>query len=321
MKLLSLSVRNHCWLRDSNYDFVTDSKPSDVIIISGGPGSGKTGLLELIASVKESIGSYGGVGFPNPLARDSDYPVEVTSVWFMTEKETQIYRSGRDIIESSVQFPKNVLLPNDHALSDFLSTYTHEEDGKMEYFPSNRSLGSSGIKYSDLESERRLRISKNPNKYSSVRYFLTKIETDSALQSARMLRDEGIRNYRPMPDPVSKFNSILKGFTNQIAFHGLSSGKHQNILFENSHGRILELDELSESQKQAVLFAATASHIGLNNSIVLIDEPELHLHHSMHTEMLKSLHYMGNDNQLFVATGSESICKSSGKGYQLVELK
>ena len=77
----------------------------------------------------------------------------------------------------------------------------------------------------------------------------------------------------------------------------------------DGHAARAWLDDLSESEKQAFLFCVTFRTLGLSRSIVLVDEPELHLHADAHASFVQALGRLGVDNQIFVATGSLEITR------------
>jgi predicted ATP-dependent endonuclease of OLD family len=54
-------------------------------------------------------------------------------------------------------------------------------------------------------------------------------------------------------------------------------------------------------------------------SLVLIDEPELHLHAMSHADMAHALAGLGHDIQIIVATGSAALLRAAGPG-QVVDL-
>ena len=67
------------------------------------------------------------------------------------------------------------------------------------------------------------------------------------------------------------------------------------------------------------LFSATFRHIGLSRSVVLIDEPELHLHPDVQARFLWGLGRLGIDNQLFFATSSPEITRTAAP-HEIVNL-
>jgi predicted ATPase len=78
-------------------------------------------------------------------------------------------------------------------------------------------------------------------------------------------------------------------------------------------------DDLSEGEAQAVLFALAFRAFGLRGSLVLVDEPELHIHASRRVPFLHGLIGLGPDNQLIVATGAAELLNAADPG-QVIDL-
>jgi hypothetical protein len=69
-----------------------------------------------------------------------------------------------------------------------------------------------------------------------------------------------------------------------------------------SHGEPrASVNDLSDSERDAVLFAATALVIDLHCSIALIDRPDLFTDPAAAAALLAGLRALGEDNQLFLA--------------------
>ena len=81
--------------------------------------------------------------------------------------------------------------------------------------------------------------------------------------------------------------------------------------FDLRDGRVVELELLSEGQKQGVLLACSFIRLGLASSIVLIDSPELHVHVADQARFLSAVAAMGSDAQFIVTTGSSEIMKGA----------
>ena len=91
------------------------------------------------------------------------------------------------------------------------------------------------------------------------------------------------------------------------------------VLFQKREGTVLELAELSESERQAVLFAITFRRLGLDHSVVLIDSPELHIHPSRQADFFTAICALGRDNQIIAATTSTELL-SAVRPDQVIDL-
>lgn len=89
----------------------------------------------------------------------------------------------------------------------------------------------------------------------------------------------------------------------------VSTGEGPDLCFERRDGSRLSLGELSTSEQQGFLFAATFRRLGLSHSIVLIDQPELYLHPDEQLRFIRALGGLGVDNQILFATSSVDIMR------------
>jgi hypothetical protein len=154
----------------------------------------------------------------------------------------------------------------------------------------SRSGAASTSAVARLLSTRRgrffLRSSPSPRKFSWVPAFLFELPD--------------------APDKAARFAAILERFSPSCAYD-----VRRHVL--SSRGRALDsLRELSASEADAVMFAATATLVGLSGSIVLVDRPELHGIDPVRA--LAGLSALGADNQLIMATSARAFATSFDGG-------
>jgi len=82
---------------------------------------------------------------------------------------------------------------------------------------------------------------------------------------------------------------------------------------------VVALERLSAFEQQGVLFAASFWRTGLEHSVVLVDEPELHVHPREHARFLRAIVGLGTDNQVIVATGSSALLRDASPS-QIIDL-
>jgi predicted ATP-binding protein involved in virulence len=76
-------------------------------------------------------------------------------------------------------------------------------------------------------------------------------------------------------------------------------------LFDGSHP--YELGELSGGERAIFPMIFDFANWGINNSVILIDELELHLHPPLQQGLLKALRNLGKNNQFVITTHSDAI--------------
>jgi len=78
-------------------------------------------------------------------------------------------------------------------------------------------------------------------------------------------------------------------------------------VFRNSFGKEFDINGLSSGEKQLFLRGLSLKFLEINNSIILIDEPEISLHPEWQQRIIKVYENIGTNNQLIIATHSPHI--------------
>jgi predicted ATP-dependent endonuclease of OLD family len=83
---------------------------------------------------------------------------------------------------------------------------------------------------------------------------------------------------------------------------GLSETSETKPIFRNGLGKEFDITGLSSGEKQLFLRALSLKFLEVNNSIILIDEPEISLHPQWQRKIINVYKSIGNNNQLIIAT-------------------
>ena len=97
-----------------------------------------------------------------------------------------------------------------------------------------------------------------------------------------------------------------------------TSGETIPRCFSSRGGDPVTAGQLSQSEADAVVFAATATNIGLDHSLVFVDRPDLHVDDP--APFLEALASLGQDNQLWL-TGGQRLVAAAPRGTHVVTLK
>jgi len=317
MKLLRLALDNFRGAPNGEYAFThpTTGTPLDTIYVTGPAASGKTTFLEAIAALKESVGAY-GLG-PNParLLRRGARSGRVTGTWQLTPGEMARAEAKQATVEAKLDLGEG-LAPDlaDAGLRALFEGYSHDSAlGKFEYFPANRRLSpGDGAKPLPLALEAGLRLRASPEKYACIRQALLDLALADGVGTVQEAKARGVLLKRDTRDSLAPYRADLAELAPGIRLGGVEMrGDDPELFFERPDGGRLVLDDLSDSEKQAILFCVTYRRIGLSHSLVLIDQPELYLHADVQLRFMRALGRLGTDNQTFVATGSIEITRTA----------
>lgn len=282
MKLLGLEAIDVAGVDSRVYSFAKSPEEAhDRVLITGGPGSGKTRLLEVIIAAREVLATGQRAMSHDSFIRPENKTSKVILSWQLTREEQATIGSASPVVSTEVIFCHDEDDPDEQRMSFLLERYGHDDaTPKFEYFSERRRLDIGGGEASLEEDEQiTLRTDPSPRKFSWLPTFLDQLHDD--------------------PARAARFASSLQRFSPSCAYdterHALTS-----------RGRALRtLHELSASEADAVMFAATAALVGLSGSIVLVDRPDLHGIDPVRA--LAGLAGLGVDNQLILATSSRAF--------------
>lgn len=102
-------------------------------------------------------------------------------------------------------------------------------------------------------------------------------------------------------------NSIFAVMDLDVKLIGLSETSETKPIFRNSSGNEFDITGLSSGEKQLFLRALSLKFLEVNNSVILIDEPEISLHPQWQKKIIDVYESIGKNNQLIIATHSPHI--------------
>jgi energy-coupling factor transporter ATP-binding protein EcfA2 len=284
-----------------------------VILVTGSAASGKTSFLRAIAAAKEAAGSYGPPVDETRLLRHGTGSGRLESTWFTDDAGVShdcVFNVGE------AERPRAPL-----PLRTLFSELSYSRDrGKFEYFAASRRLhvsrSSPLLPPSTPVIEAGYRLTEHAEKYSLLYRVLSDLTTNDASATASLLSTRGVALRSDLPDSLGLYKAAVGRACPWLRMVAVEPQERRRplIWFEKQGASFrLELDELSESEQQSVLFACTFARLGLHHSVVLIDTPELGVHPSDHLRFFQAICHLGEDNQIIAATTSPAILASVGQ--------
>jgi hypothetical protein len=303
MKLVRLVLQGIRGVRDGIYPFA-----EEVTLITGGPVSGKTSLLEAVAAAWEMAGSYSAPADPRRLLRPGETRGHIEAAWLLSDGEKA--RACLAQAEQTVLREIGVGARPPEEAARLRKLFT--EHGKLEYFPAHRRLaGPNRRTLVPGKRNPRLGVSNDPDKYLWIRAFLHSVALEDAACASRRLPQRGIVSGEERPDSLAPFKQAVAALLPDVRLLDIDIGDRKvSVPFQRGASTVVDLEELSASEQQAVLLAMTFARFGLNQACILLDEPELHLHPAEHTRLFRAVVGLGNDNQIIAATTSRAILKT-----------
>lgn len=133
------------------------------------------------------------------------------------------------------------------------------------------------------------------------------------------VNEEDDKNSKQIREEVfSEINEIFKVLdkNNEIKLVEMSKANSlEKILpvFKNSSGDVFDINGLSSGEKQLFIRTLAIKAMEPENSIILIDEPELSLHPKWQQRIIDVYKKIGKNNQIIIATHSPHILGSVKK--------
>ena len=124
----------------------------------------------------------------------------------------------------------------------------------------------------------------------------------------KMLSNENLTVKESLAKSIKMLNSPLEDFS---VCTKLVKIENYEPVFESFNGQKVKLENLSAGEKNLFYRACYLNMMNLNNSILLVDEPENSLHPSWQQRILSLYKKYGENNQVFIATHSPFIISSS----------
>lgn len=284
MKVRKVHLENHPLFGTMEIDFIgIDGKALDKNIIAGENGAGKTTLLTTIFEIltnKENsfLNTYLEIEFSGP--------------------------DGDQIIEPCF----NANFKSKQELYSSLSK-TASENGisRVIYMPTEINFDS---------------LSTKTLSFSSIYSFKTVIDRQILNDIPSFLATR-INNevFKDMENPAkyaiervcNEINSLFKILESDIRIIGLNPEGEKLPIFRNSSGNVFNINHLSSGEKQLFVRIMALKMLNANNSVILIDNPEISMHPLWQQRIINVYQHMGNNNQIFAATQSPQVLSSVTK--------
>jgi hypothetical protein len=311
---------------DGEYRF-TDARtgaPLDVVLVTGGPASGKTSLLEAIAATKEAVGAYGMPPDPKRIRRAGAREARIVATWVLSDVERSQARVERAEQTASWDLASGSARADaDPGLRRLFAEFSRDPArSKLEYFPADRML-TEGVRPTfgriSAEAVARPRATRTHDKYACAIDGLRSLAWEEASRTAQAVRESGVALGRGATRTLGVFEKAVAAMLPDLRLSDFDLAESGGLRFERRTREVVGLDELSDSERQGVLFALAFPYLGLAGSVVLIDEPELHVHAAHRVRWLHALVGLGSDNQIIAATGAAEIVGAAAPG-QVIDL-
>ena len=312
MKIKNLHIKEYNGLENLDINFESEGKVLDLIVLAGINGSGKTRVLESIRYWFEMFRSKAvNVGLfyeenerevlesltnsekltetEKEMQKDIEFKDCLRNIKFYTDdcKNNKFENKNSKIISKSFEnlkiFPKLIYVPTEINFEEIKKAQTNL---KKEYNFIN-IVDSYEIK--DIPSYIATRISKVANE------------------------EENLTMGQVRKKVFAEINGIFEILELDVKLSEISKDENSMPIFTDSSGKKFGINELSSGEKQLFLRTLAIKMLEPENSIIMIDEPELSLHPKWQQKIVDVYRKIGRNNQIILATHSPHILGSVEK--------
>ena len=304
MKIEKVHIKNIRGIKDLELSFKKDNKILDVIVLAGVNGSGKTTILEAIKDFfyNENV-NYDEL-------EKSNVNLDIFFEKFEKKNIEEAEKSSIDNYE--------------HKLRDFfnaLQSYSYYRKNNNDYYQgqiSKRFDNPPKIIYVPAENKFENVETKSTTllrKYQFINIINSNVIRDlpSYIATRRNYLatiEEDLTMKEVTNKVVNEINGIFDILELDVKLKGFSKDEKTLPIFENSASEEFDINDLSSGEKQLFLRTLSIKMLEPNNSIILIDEPELSLHPKWQQRIIEVYKKIGENNQIIVATHSPHILGS-----------
>jgi energy-coupling factor transporter ATP-binding protein EcfA2 len=190
------------------------------------------------------------------------------------------------------------------------------------FIRSERSYQPRGYNYGNMLNRARRFVanhfntfsySSTDNQYAEIHEFLIEQSYDYTRQLGEYQKALMRQEAATLPtDPIKPYNELLGRIFPGYSFVDVDE-QHLSLRIKLPTGNVIEFQELSSGEKEVFFILALFVRHGINKSIIVIDEPDLHLHPELARKMVRALRTIQPENQIWCATHSAELIDEAGR--------
>jgi ABC-type lipoprotein export system ATPase subunit len=126
-------------------------------------------------------------------------------------------------------------------------------------------------------------------------------------------KNKGIDTGTEPHDPIKPYEELLNNLFPDYKFAEKDESIPSNIYIELPSKEVITFNDLSSGEKEVFFILSFFIRHNVENAIIVIDEPELHLHPELSRLLIRSIKSIRKGNQIWVATHNPEIIDEAGR--------
>jgi len=314
MKIKNLHIEEYNGLENLNVNFESEGKVLDLIVLSGINGSGKTRVLKSIRYWFEMFRSKA----VNVELFYEENEKEVLKSLMNSEGLTEVEKEAQKDIEftdclKNIKFYNYDYRHNKTENQNYNSKIISRSFGKLKIFPKIIYVPTE-INFEEIKKAQ----TNLKKEYSFINivdsYEIKDIPSYIATRISKVANEEEDLTMGQVRKKVfEEINGIFEILELDVKLSEISKDENSMPIFTDSSGKKFGINELSSGEKQLFLRTLAIKMLEPENSIIMIDEPELSLHPKWQQKIVDVYKKIGKNNQIILATHSPHILGSVEK--------
>lgn len=297
MKINKIHFENHPFFGTMDIDFESSdvNRTLDTVVIGGINGSGKTTLLNAVIEMMTDGSNQLNGSFVD---------IDLTELY----KMRLLGLLERDLLDPRRRYFEKkfnaALKGKKKYFSDIFKNIDNEmERPRIVYLPTEINFNKINIETTPYTCKYKFLNIIDENLTKDVpNFFATFI--DKYVYSKNLLPDQSIKL------ACDEINDIFATLEIESWIIGLKKDGSRMPIFKNKGGKVFDITGLSSGEKQLFFRIIGLRMMDINNSIILIDEPEISLHPAWQQRIINVYEKIGKNNQVIAVTHSPHVLSS-----------
>ena len=314
MKIKNLHIKEYNGLENLDINFESEGKVLDLIVLAGINGSGKTRVLE---SIRYWFEMFRSKAFNVELFYEENER-EVLESLTNSEGLTEVEKEAQKDIEftdclKNIKFYNYDYRHNKTENQNYNSKIISRSFEKLKIFPKIIYVPTE-INFEEIKKAQ----TNLKKEYSFINivdsYEIKDIPSYIATRISKVANEEEDLTMGQVRKKVfAEINGIFEILELDVKLSEISKDENSMPIFTDSSGKKFGINELSSGEKQLFLRTLAIKMLEPENSIIMIDEPELSLHPKWQQKIVDVYRKIGRNNQIILATHSPHILGSVEK--------
>ena len=125
--------------------------------------------------------------------------------------------------------------------------------------------------------------------------------------------DKGATPTTKPVDPLKEYEKLLQKLFPDYSFVEKNEDVPTNLFIKLPSGEIITFNDLSSGEKEVFFILSFFIRHNVENAIIMIDEPELHLHPELARLLIRNMQQIKKGNQIWLGTHNSEIIDEAGR--------